>query len=147
MAVAGLHWAPATWGVASIPRPIRRGQLSHQQAAGKFSDFRPLPCGIDRYSNPVLANEAAPLMAEPRLPRRSRRLLRASQWQAMSETSLMRAILTLAGQERSAIGPARVRIRRKRWRAVELFRQRFASAPALDEFSMYVLPRLGTTRR
>jgi len=72
-----------------------------------------------------------------------RYLFHASHWSSMSEISLILAIVKLATEERLAVGPARARFRAKRLRAVQLFRGRFARVPALKEFSMRQLPRLG----
>jgi hypothetical protein len=160
-----LHRLKAARGAVGDSAHTKHGPDNHQQAAGKFSDFGPLPCGIDRYGNPFLSGETPGLnlgrlsdsargswqprfhhLTHPRpAPRvkQSRHLFHASQWPIMSEISLVLAIVRLATEERLAVGPARVRFRRKRLRAVELFKTRFTTVPTLNEFSTHPLPRLG----
>jgi len=135
--------------VAFFVHRAKRGRLkrahakrdvgNHQQAAGKFSDFAPLPCGVDRYANPALPSEMS-LQHPPRM-NELRYLLKESRWPNMSEGALRFAIVKLATEERCTLGPARARWRRKRLAAVNLFKTRFMRVPTLTEFSMRPLER------
>ena len=64
----------------------------------------------------------------------------AAQWATLPEVFLVVAISKLGQQERMMVGPARVRYRNKRLRAVEIYRKRFGKL-RLKDLSMPRLPR------
>jgi hypothetical protein len=82
-------------------------------------------------------------------PKRRRRIheprhyFKASHWPMMPKVFLAIAVSKLATEERLASGPARVRYRAMRLRAVEVFRSRFGRVPISDEYAKQQLPRLG----
>jgi hypothetical protein len=77
-------------------------------------------------------------------PRRKepRDYFKESQWPTMPEVFLIVAVTKLALEERLASGPARVRYRAKRLRAIEVFRGRFQRIPKIRDFAEQRLPRL-----
>jgi hypothetical protein len=82
----------------------------------------------------------------PRLqPRHKERrdYFKASHWTTMPEIPLIIAVTKLALEERLAVGPARVRHRAKRLRAIAVFRSRFRRVPKIGDFAEHPLPRLG----
>jgi hypothetical protein len=81
----------------------------------------------------------------PRLRRRlkePRNYFQSSRWHSMPEVYLTIAVSKLAIEERLAFGPARVRYRAKRLRAIEVFRSRFKRIPKIRDFTELRLPRL-----
>jgi hypothetical protein len=68
---------------------------------------------------------------------------KASQWPTMPKAFLAVAVSKLATEEKLASGPARVRYRAMRLRAVEIFRSRFGRVPISEEYAARRLPRLG----
>jgi hypothetical protein len=72
-----------------------------------------------------------------------RRYFQVSQWAQMPKVFLVVAISKLATEERLSLGPARARFRAKRLRAVEVFQRRFGESPAVKDYAVRQLPRLG----
>jgi hypothetical protein len=111
-------------------QPVCRG-APHNSTLGLIMSWRP------RFHE---------LKHPPRLrPRRKERrdYFKASRWPTMPEIPLIIAVTKLALEERLAVGPARVRYRAKRLRAIAVFRGRFTRVPKIDDFAEQPLPRLG----
>jgi hypothetical protein len=63
-------------------------------------------------------------------------------WKKFEKTFLLLAISKLATEERLTSGPARTMFRRKRMRAVEIFRSRFGKNMLVERDAPSRLPRI-----
>ena len=89
-----------------------------------------------------------PRFHELRHPRRRPRVkqprdyFRSANWPKFGKVHLVIVISKLATEERLGAGPERSRFRRKRLRAVEIFRKRFGTHTLVERDSAPRLPRL-----
>ena len=75
-------------------------------------------------------------------PKQPRDYFRAGDWLKFEKMYLIIAISKLGTEERLTLGPVRTRYRRKRLRAIEIFRRRFGKHSLVERDSAPRLPRL-----